>query len=171
MAKICGRLLMRNDEQAHQCSIAGRMVTMPSPSCMVLHCTGLRSKPRHQVRVLDEEGWRQTPVCADHWVRIERGEPWLWVPGRRLKGVSSELAEGCVLMDAALAGYGLVIDADVQLHSSQVFSPHLGEDGDQTPTLAINGRVFGADEHISIELVLAPETARRLKEALRFFRS
>ena len=51
-----------------------------------------------------------------------------------------------------------------------MFSPDLA-DGQETLTLAIDGRVFGANQHVSIELVLAPETVQRLKEALRFFRS
>jgi hypothetical protein len=37
-------------------------------------------------------------------------------------------------------------------------------------TLAIDGRVFGANEPISLELVLAAETVALLKEALRFVR-
>ena len=143
---------------------------MPPPSCMVLHCTGLRSNPDHELRVPEEGGWRQVPVCAEHWLRIDSGELWLWVPGGRLKGVGSDLAEGCVLMGEELAGYGLVIDADVRIHSSHVYSPHLVDDP-HTPTLAIDGRVFGAGEHISIELVLTPQTVKRLKEALRFFRT
>ncbi|MFN2496331.1 MAG: hypothetical protein ABR608_10570 [Pseudonocardiaceae bacterium] len=143
---------------------------MPPPSCMVLHCTGPRSNPDHEVRVPEEGGWHQVPVCAEHWLRIDSGELWLWVPGRRLKGVGSDLAEGGVLMGEELAGYGLVIDADVRIPSSHVFSPHL-VDGPHTPTLAIDGRVLGAGEHISIELVLTPETVQRLKEALRFFRT
>lgn len=140
---------------------------MSSPSCMVLHCTDLRSDPEHEV-CTPEDG--VVAVCAEHWLRMDRGEPWLWVPGRRLKGVGSELAEGCFLMGDELAGYGLVVDADVRMNSSQVFSPDLPHSG-QTPTLAIDGRVFGANEQIYIELVLSAETAARLKEALRFFRN
>jgi hypothetical protein len=137
---------------------------------MVLHCADRRSDPNHQVRTPEEgEGWHATPVCAQHWMRIEAGEPWLWVPGRRLKGVGSTLSEGCILMGDELAGYGLVVDADVRLNRVQLFSPGL-LDGRQTPTLAIDGRVFGAGEHVAIELILTPETAQRLKEALRFFR-
>ncbi|MGH3811963.1 MAG: hypothetical protein ACRDUV_05840 [Pseudonocardiaceae bacterium] len=109
-------------------------------------------------------------VCSTHWRRIDQGEPWLWVPGRRLKGVGSDMSEGCILMGDELAGYGLVIDADVRMSNSHVFSPDLA-DGRETTTLAIDGRVFGANQHVSIELVLAPETVRRLQEALRFFRA
>lgn len=140
---------------------------MPPPSCMVLHCTGLRTDPKHEMSIPEEDG---VPVCAGHWLRIDKGEPWLWVPGRRLKGAGSNLAEGCILMGAELAGYGLVVDADVRMNSSPVFSPHL-PNGGQTPTLAIDGRVFGASEQVYIELVLSPETVTRLKEALRFFRT
>lgn len=143
---------------------------MPSPSCMVLHCTDRTSDPNHEVRTPeDDTGWRRTPVCAEHWLRIEAGEPWLWVPGGRLKGVGSTMAEGCILMGDELAGYGLVVDADVRMNSVQLFSPSL-VDGGRTPTLSIDGRVFGAGEYVAIELVLTPETAQRLKEALRFFR-
>ncbi|MGH3930540.1 MAG: hypothetical protein ACRDTF_11260 [Pseudonocardiaceae bacterium] len=45
------------------------------------------------------------------------GEPWLWVPGRRLKGVVSHLAEGRILMGQELAGYGLVVDADFRMNA------------------------------------------------------
>ncbi len=72
-------------------------------------------------------------------------------------------------MGDELAGYGLVVDADVRMSDSQVFSPDLA-DG-ETTTLTIDGRVFGANQHVSIELVLTPETVQRLKEALRFFRT
>ncbi|MDQ4104776.1 MAG: hypothetical protein M3186_14095 [Actinomycetota bacterium] len=80
------------------------------------------------------------------------------------------MSEGCILMGDELAGYGLIVDPDVRVSSSHVFSPDLAG-GRETPTLAIDGRVFGANQHVSIELVLAPETVQRLKEALRFLRS
>lgn len=137
------------------------------PSCLVLHCAEPRNDPTHEVST-PEDG--DVPVCAEHWRRIAGGEPWLWVPGRRLKGVGSDLDEGRVLMGAELAGYGLVVDADVRMNGVPVFSSQLA-DGGQAPTLAIDGRVFGTDERVCLELVLCPETARRLKEALRFFRT
>jgi len=140
---------------------------MPPPSCLVLHCTDLRSDPEHEVST-PEDG--AVPVCAQHWLQIEEGKPWLWVPGRRLKGAGSTLGEGRILMGAELAGYGLVVDADVRINSTQVFSPGLPHGG-QTPTLSIDGRVFGANDHVYLELVLSQETAARLKEALRFFRT
>lgn len=141
---------------------------------MVIHCTAHRSDPNHEVSVTsnttggDEPG--RAPVCSTHRRRIDQGEPWLWVPGRRLKGAGSDLSEGCILMGDELAGYGLVVDADVRMSSSHVFSPDLA-DGRETMTLAIDGRVFGANQHVSIELVLAPETVRSLQEALRFLRA
>lgn len=141
---------------------------------MVIHCAGHQSDPIHEVSVSsvstdgDEPG--PAPVCAAHMRLIDQGEPWLWVPGRRLKGVGSDMSEGCILIGAELASYGLVVDADVRISTSHVFSPDLA-DGQETMTLAIDGRVFGANQHVSIELVLTPETVQRLKEALRFFRS
>ena len=115
---------------------------MSSPACMVLHCTGSRSEPSHEVLTPEDgDGWLPRPVCAPHWGRIDSGEPWLWVPGRRLKGVGSTLWEGCILMDAELSGYGLVVDADVRMNSAELFSPDL-LDGEPTPTLAIDGRIF-----------------------------
>ncbi|MGH3934290.1 MAG: hypothetical protein ACRDS1_04820 [Pseudonocardiaceae bacterium] len=147
---------------------------MSPPSCMVLHCAGHLNNPIDEVRVTssgtggDEPGL--APVCSSHRQRINQGEPWLWVPWRRLKGAGSDLSEGCILMGDELAGYGLVIDVDIQLNNSTVFSPDLAG-GQETTTLAIDGRVFGANQHVSIELVLAPETVQRLREALRFFRA
>ena len=147
---------------------------MPPPLCMVIHCAGHRSDPKDEVSIAsistDGDAPRPAPVCAAHMGLINQGEPWLWVPGRRLKGVGSDMSEGCILMGDELVGFGLVVDADVQMSNSQVFSPDLA-DGQETLTLAIDGRVFGANQHVSIELVLAPETVQRLKEALRFFRS
>lgn len=55
------------------------------------------------------------------------------------------------------------------MSNSHVFSPDLA-DG-ETTTHAIDGRVFGTNQHVSLELVLTPETVQRLKEALRFFRT
>ncbi|HZE02272.1 MAG TPA: hypothetical protein VE155_10955 [Pseudonocardiaceae bacterium] len=72
-------------------------------------------------------------------------------------------------MDEALAGYGLVVDVDVRISNSLVFSADLA-DGRETTTLAIDGRVFGVNQPVSLELVLAPETVAHLKEALRFAR-
>ena len=147
---------------------------MPPPSCMVIHCGGHRSDPDDEVTIsgitTDGDESRSAPVCIDHMRRIGQGEPWLWVPGRRLKGAGSDMSEGCILMGDELAGYGLIVDTDVRMSSTHVFSPDLA-DGQETLTLAIDGRVFGANQHVSIELVLAPETVQRLKEALRFFRS
>ncbi|MGH3773099.1 MAG: hypothetical protein ACRDRW_17185 [Pseudonocardiaceae bacterium] len=40
---------------------------------------------------------------------------WLWVPWQRLKGVGSDMSEGCILMGEESAGYGLVVDADVRV--------------------------------------------------------
>lgn len=143
---------------------------MSSPACVVLHCTDSRSEGSREVSIPEiGEGWHSRPVCVEHWERIDGGEPWLWVPGRRLKGVGSTLSEGCILMGAELSGYGLVVDADVRMNGAELFSPDL-VGGEPTPTLAIDGRIFGAAEQIAIELVLTPETAQRLKEALRFFR-
>lgn len=136
---------------------------------MVIHCTGYRSDLRHEVRIKVGDGLYPAPVCATHHRRIELGEPWLWVPWQRLKGVGSDMSEGCILMGEELAGYGLVVDADVRMSNSLVFSPDLA-DGRETTTLAIDGRVLGANQPVSLELVLAPETVAHLKEALRFIR-
>jgi hypothetical protein len=138
---------------------------------MVIHCTGYQSDPQHEVRIKNGDGLCPAPVCATHHRRIEQGEPWLWVPWQRLKGVGSDRSEsaGCILMGEELAGYGLVVDADVRMNNSLVFSPDLA-DGRETTTLAIDGRVFGANQPVSLELVLAPETVAHLKEALRFVR-
>ena len=145
------------------------MPTTGPPSCVVIHCTGYRSDPRHQVHVTGTDGSCAVPVCVVHHGRIEQGEPWLWVPWQRLKGASSRLSEGCILMGEELAGFGLVVDADVRMSNSLVFSADLA-DGRETTTLSVDGRVFGADQPVSLELVLAPETLARLKEALRFVR-
>lgn len=142
---------------------------MPPPPCLVLHCSGQRSDPGHEVRTnADDDPPRVAPVCPEHWAKINGGEPWLWVPGHGLKGAGSTLGEGAILMDDDLASYALVVDADVQVSSSQVFSPDIAE-GKETRTLIVNGRVFGAPEHVSIELALGPETVKRLRESLRFF--
>ncbi len=142
---------------------------MPPPSCMVIHCTGYRSDPLDEVRIETGDGLCLAPVCPIHKRRIDQGEPWLWVPWHRLKGAGLDMSEGCILMGDELAGYGLVVDVDVRMSNSLVFSPGL-PDGRETTTLAIDGRVFGANQHVSLELVLAPETVARLKEALRFIR-
>ena len=120
---------------------------------MVLHCADSRSEVGHEVQTPEEgEGWCPRPVCADHWRRIDGGEPWLWVPRRRLKGVGSTMSEGCILMGTELSGYGLVVDADVSMNPAELFSPDL-IDGEPTPTLSISGRVFGVAEQVAIELV------------------
>lgn len=137
---------------------------------MVIHCTGYRSEAQHEVHITGRDGPCLAPVCAAHHRRIDQGEPWLWVPWQRLKGVGSELSEGCILMGDELAGYGLVVDADVRVSNGLVFSSGLA-DGRQAMTLAIDGRVLGADQHVSVELVLEPEMVAHLKEALRFVRS
>ena len=142
---------------------------MPPQPCMVLHCPEFCSDLEHEVRIEDDNGACPAPVCATHKRRIDQGEPWLWVPWNRLKGVGSDMSEGCILMGEELAGYGLVVDADVQLSTTLVFSPVLAV-GRETTTLTIDGRLFGANQPVSLELVLEPETVARLKEALRFIR-
>lgn len=143
---------------------------MAPPTCKVLHCAE-PGDPGHEVTTTgDGEEPVRVPLCAEHGPRVASGEPWLWVPGLRLKGVGSDQGEGCILIGAELAGYGLVVDADVRMTHSHVYSPQLA-DGGQITTLAVDGQVFGANEHVSIELVLSPRTAARLKEALRFYRA
>jgi hypothetical protein len=142
---------------------------MPSSSCMVIHCPELQSDAQHEVRIDGEGGTCSVPVCATHKRHIDQGEPWLWVPWNRLKGVGSGMSEGCILMAEQLAGYGLVVDADVQLSTTVVFSPVLAA-GQETTTLTVDGRLFGANQPVSLEIVLEPETVARLKEALRFIR-
>jgi hypothetical protein len=137
---------------------------------MVIHCTGQQSNPNDELRITSGDEPSLVPVCANHRRRIDQGEPWLWVPWRRLKGVGSDMSEGCLLMGDELANYGLVVDVDVRMSNSTVFSPDLA-DGQETTTLAIDGRVFGANQLVSIELVLGPETVQRLLEALRFLRA
>jgi hypothetical protein len=139
------------------------------PPCVVIHCTGCRTDPQHEVPIGGGDELSRVPVCDVHHGRIGQGEPWLWVPWQRLKGASSRLSEGCILMGEELAGYGLVVDVDVRMSNSLVFSADL-VDGRETTTLAIDGRVFGVNQPVSLELVLAPETVARLKEALRFVR-
>ena len=138
---------------------------------MVLRCTDHQRDPQHQVRIDSDEGAGSAPVCVTHHGRIDQGEPWLWVPWQRLKGAGSDLAAGwgCILMGEELAGYGLVVDADVRMSTALIFGPEL-EAGRKTTTLAIDGRLFGNNQPISLELLLEPETVMRLKEALRFFR-
>lgn len=87
-----------------------------------------------------------------------------------MKGAGSTMSEGRILMGDELAGYGLVVDADVRMSDSHVFNPDLAE-GRETTTLAIDGQVFGAHQRVSLKVVLTPETVQRLKEALRFFRT
>ncbi|MDQ2791356.1 MAG: hypothetical protein M3Y73_17225 [Actinomycetota bacterium] len=83
------------------------------------------------------------PVCAVHHGLIGQGEPWLWVPWQRLKGASSRLSEGCILMGEELAGYGLIVDVDLRMSNGLVVSADFA-DGRETTTLSIDGRVFGA---------------------------
>jgi hypothetical protein len=137
---------------------------------MVIHCPEYRRDPEpHEVRLEGDGGTCPVPVCADHKRRIDDGEAWLWVPWNRLKGVGSDMSEGCILMGEELAGYGLVVDVDVQLSTTLVFSPVLAA-GRKTTTLTVEGRLFGANQPVSLELVLEAETVARLKEALRFIR-
>ncbi|MGH3783737.1 MAG: hypothetical protein ACRDRO_24730 [Pseudonocardiaceae bacterium] len=145
------------------------MATTGPPLCIVIHCTGYQSDPQHDVQVKGSDGLGPVPMCDVHHGRIGQGEPWLWVPWQRLKGASSRLSEGCILMGEELAGYGLVVDVDVRMTNSLVFSADFA-DGRETTTLSIDGRVFGANQPVSLELVLAPETVAHLKEALRFVR-
>lgn len=135
---------------------------------MVIHCSGYQSDPRHDVRVCGDSGSRAA-VCATHERRIKQGETWLWVPWQRLKGASSQLPEGCLLMGEELAGYGLVIDADVRMSSSLVLGAGT-EQGRPVTTLSIEGRVLGAQQHLCLEVVLTPEAITGLQQALRFLR-
>ena len=136
---------------------------------MVIHCSEYRSDPEHEVHIAGGGQACPVPVCVAHKQRIDQGEPWLWVPWNRLKGAGSNMSEGCILMDEELASYGLVVDADVQLSTTLVFSPVLVA-GRETITLSVDGRLFRANQPVSLELVLEPETVARLKEALRFIR-
>jgi hypothetical protein len=133
---------------------------------MVIHCADHQRDPQHQVCI---DGAGCAPVCVTHHDRIDQGEPWLWVPWQRLKGAGSGMSEGCILMGEELAGFGLVVDADVQMSTALVFGPDLAA-GRQTTTLAIDGRLFGDNQRVSLELLLEPETVARLKEGLRFVR-
>jgi hypothetical protein len=145
----------------------GEMPVTPRPSCMVIHCADYQRDPQHQVRIDGAEGAGAAPVCVAHQRRIEQGEPWLWVPWQRLKAASSDLAEGCILMGQELVGYGLVVGADIRVSTTLVFGPDLAA-GRKTTTLAIDGRLFGDNHPVSLELLLDPETVTLLKEALRF---
>lgn len=136
---------------------------------MVVHCTGYQSDPQDEVRIKGGDDLGSAPVCAAHKRRIDQGEPWLWVPWQRLKAVSSDLSEGRILMGEELAGFGLVVDVDIRMSNGLVFSPDLAG-GRESMTLAIDGRVFGANQPVSLELVLAPEAVARLRESLRFVR-
>jgi hypothetical protein len=136
---------------------------------MVLHCPDEPSELRDELHIGGSDVVCPVYVCATHKSRIDQGESWLWVPWNRLKGAGSTMSEGCILMGEELAGFGLVVDVDVRMSTSLVFSPDRAE-GRGTTTLAIDGRLFGANHRVSLELVLDPETVARLKEALRFLR-
>lgn len=133
---------------------------------MVIHCTGYRSDPQHEIRIPGGDEPCLAPVCATHKRRIDQGEAWLWVPWQRLKAAGSDLSEGCLLMGEELASYGLVVDVDIRMSNNLVFSPNL-DGGQETMTLSIDGRMFGANHPVSLELVLAPETVARLVSSSR----
>ncbi len=136
---------------------------------MVLHCADYSEDPRNVLPIDGGEGACPVPVCATHKSRIDQDEPWLWVPWNRLKGAGSDMTQGCILMGEELAGFGLIVDADVRVSTSLVFSADLAE-GRQTTTMTIDGRLFGANQQVSLELILQPEAMALIKEAMRFLR-
>jgi hypothetical protein len=103
------------------------MLAASPPPCMVLHCPDEPSDLRDGLHIEGSDGAWPAYVCATHKSRIDQGEPWLWVPWNRLKGVGSDMSEGCILMGEELAGFGLVVDADVRMSTSLVFSPDRAE--------------------------------------------
>ncbi|HEV7827734.1 MAG TPA: hypothetical protein VGP04_02575 [Pseudonocardiaceae bacterium] len=145
------------------------MLTASPPPCTVLHCPDEPSDLWDELHIEGSDGTCAMYLCANHKDRIDQGESWLWVPWNRLKGVGSDMSEGCILMGEKLAGFGLVVGADVRISTSLIFSPDRAE-GRETTTLAIDGRLYGANQHVSLELVLNSETVARLKETLRFLR-
>ena len=139
----------------------------PRASCFVLACDGAISSPDHSVEITPTDALRMPAMlCAEHWLRIDEGEPWMWDsdPGDPADtGPTADSRIGHILMGRHLVERGIVVadqPGDITNRPS-VFSPHLGDRF--TPTLSIEGRVFGSNQRAHIEVALTPETIKHLR--------
>jgi hypothetical protein len=105
------------------------------------------------------------PLCPQHWQRIEEGAAWFAEerPGERgQRGVD-------VVMGDELAKRGVAVaDADGVSWRRGGFSPQL-DPRRNFGVLAVEGRVYGSDEQVQLDLALTPRVVARLRALVRLY--
>jgi hypothetical protein len=105
------------------------------------------------------------PLCPQHWQLIEEGAAWFAEerPGdRERRGVD-------VVMGDELAERGVAVaDADGVTWRRGGFSPQL-DPRRNFGVLAVEGRIYGSDEQVQLDLALTPRVVARLRTLVQLY--
>ena len=135
-------------------------------ACSVLGCQKTSVDPAHTVNVAPAETFPYpVPICPDHWRQIEQGAAWFAEErrgDRERRGVD-------VVMGDELAKRGIAVaDADGVTWRRGGFSPQL-DPRRNFGVLVVEGRVYGSDEHVQLDLALTPGVVSQLRALVRLY--
>lgn len=148
------------------------MTTMPdrpaaaARACTVLGCDASSTDPAHVVNVAPAETLPYpVPLCPEHLQRIEQGAAWFAEerPGDR------ERRRVDVVLGDELATRGIAVaDAEGVTWRRGGFSPQL-DPRRNFGVLAVEGRVYGSDERVRLDLALTPDVVARLRALVQLY--
>ena len=140
--------------------------TAPSSPCSVVGCRRTCTDPAHVVNVAPEATFpHPVPLCDEHSQQIEQGAAWFAEerPGdREQRGVDVVLGDELVRRGIAVA------DHDGVTWRRGGFSPQL-DPRRNFGVLAVEGRVFGSDDRVQLDVALTPDVVARLRALVRLY--
>jgi hypothetical protein len=138
----------------------------PARPCAVLGCAGTCTDAAHSVNAAPAATLpHPLPLCAGHWRAVEQGAEWFAEerPGERgRRGVD-------VVIGTELVGRRITVAAeDGVAWRRGGFSARLDRERN-FGVLAVEGRVYGSDEHVRLDLALTPDVVRKLRSIVRLY--
>ena len=139
---------------------------VPDRPCTTVGCANTCTDPAHVVNAAPVGALPYpAPLCLEHWRAVAGGAEWLATEqagDRATRGVA-------VLLGAELARRRLAVPAGTGLTwRPGGFSAHLAPDRN-VGVLGVEGRVYGSDERVHLELVLTPDAVTQLRAVLRLY--
>jgi hypothetical protein len=146
-------------------SVANQPTALSRP-CTAAGCQGTSTDPTHVVNLAPAGGLPvHAPLCALHRQQIDEGVEWFAEekPGDpRTRGIE------VVLGDELLKRRVAVAEEPGLTWRRGGFSPQL-DPRRNFGVLGIEGRVYGSDERVHLDLVLTPDVLDQLRAVVRLY--
>jgi hypothetical protein len=134
--------------------------------CAALACAGTCTDFAHVVNAAPAATLpHPLPLCAEHWRQVEQGDEWFAEerPGERgQRGVDVVIGDALVERRIAVA-----VEDGVGWRRGG-FSARLDPERN-FGVLAVEGRLYGSDLRVGLDLALTPDVVRKLRSILRLY--